>query len=77
MAGPIVRFADVQRELHTRRIDWAEVRQGILRFMMGLFKKVLIANRVGTLWEEISALGAGQTSVATAWLGALSFTLQL
>ena len=77
VAGPIVRFADVQQELYARYIDWEEVRQGILRFLMGLFKKVLIANRVGALWEEISVLGAGKTSVATAWLGALSFTLQL
>ena len=77
VAGPIVRFADVQKELYARHIDGEEVRRGILRFMMGLFKKVLIANQVGALWEEISSLGAGQTSVATAWLGALSFTLQL
>ncbi len=77
VAGPIVRFADVQKELYARRIDREEVCQGIIRFLMGLFKKVLIANQVGALWEEISSLGVGQTSVATAWLGALSFTLQL
>ena len=49
----------------------------MLRFMMGLFKKVLIANQAGALWEEIRVLGAADTSVATAWLGALCFTLQL
>ncbi|MCM1374242.1 MAG: MBOAT family protein [Muribaculum sp.] len=77
VAGPIVRFSDIQRQLHNRRIAFDAIEQGLLRFMMGLFKKVLIANQVGALWEEIRVLGAADTSVATAWLGALCFTLQL
>ncbi len=77
VAGPIVRFADIQEQLHDRRLTLEGFEQGILRFMMGLFKKVLIANQAGALWEEIRALGAADTSVATAWLGALCFTLQL
>ena len=77
VAGPIVRFADIQEQLHNRKLTLAGFEQGILRFMMGLFKKVLIANQAGALWEEIRVLGAADTSVATAWLGALCFTLQL
>ena len=77
VAGPIVRFADIQEQLHDRKISFGGFEQGLLRFMMGLFKKVLIANQAGTLWEEIRVLGAADTSVATAWLGALCFTLQL
>lgn len=77
VAGPIVRFASVNEELHGRTIRWEQVRQGIFRFMQGLFKKVLIANQVGALWEEIRLLPAGQASAATAWLGAAAFTLQL
>ena len=77
VAGPIVRFADIQEQLHDRRLTFEGFEQGLLRFMMGLFKKVLIANQVGALWEEIRILGAANTSVATAWLGALCFTLQL
>lgn len=77
VAGPIVRFASVKEELHCRTIRWEQVREGIFRFAQGLFKKVLIANQVGLLWEEIRLLPAGQASAATAWLGAAAFTLQL
>lgn len=77
VAGPIVRFSDIQEQLHDRRLTFDWFAQGLLRFMMGLFKKVLIANQAGALWEEIRVLGAADTSVATAWLGALCFTLQL
>lgn len=80
VAGPIVRFSHIQQQLHKRQITFAAFEQGLLRFMAGLFKKVLIANQAGALWEEIRALAAGgaaDISVATAWLGALCFTLQL
>ncbi len=77
VAGPIVRFSTVNGELHKRKIRRDEAESGILRFMQGLFKKVLIANQAGLLWESIRSLEAGQTSVATAWLGAAAFTLQL
>lgn len=77
VAGPIVRFADIQERLHKRTSLVCEVEQGLTRFVQGLFKKVLIANQVGALWEEVRQLGAAQTSVASAWLGALCFTLQL
>lgn len=77
VAGPIVRFSDIQEQLHRRQITFAGFEQGFLCFMIGLFKKVLIANQAGALWEEIHTLGAANISVATAWLGALCFTLQL
>lgn len=77
VAGPIVRFSDIREQLHHRRIAWDGIEKGLMRFMTGLFKKVLIANQAGALWEEIRTLGPGSTSVATAWLGALCFTLQL
>ncbi len=77
VAGPIVRFSAVNRELHSRRIRKDEAENGILRFMQGLFKKVLIANQAGVLWESVRALEMARTSVATAWLGAAAFTLQL
>lgn len=77
VAGPIVRYSVVNEELRHREIKKEEVTEGLFRFMQGLFKKVLIANQAGALWEEIRALEAGSASVATAWLGALGFTLQL
>lgn len=77
VAGPIVRFADINAELHKRTLHRSEIEAGLLRFMQGLFKKVLIANQVGALWEELRVLEASQISVTTAWLGAACFTLQL
>jgi len=60
VAGPIVRFSDIQSELHRRTITRTRVEDGILRFMQGLFKKVLIANQVGALWEQIRVIEASQ-----------------
>ena len=77
VAGPIVRFSTVNQELHSRKIRRSEVTDGFYRFLQGLFKKVLIANQAGALWEEIRLLETGQASAATAWLGAAAFTLQL
>lgn len=77
VAGPIVRFSTVNEELHHRLIGKEGFRDGLLRLMQGLFKKVLIANQVGALWEEIRVLAAGQASVAACWIGAAAFTLQL
>lgn len=77
VAGPIVRFADINAELHNRTLCRSEIETGLLRFMQGLFKKVLIANQVGALWEELRIIEASQISVTTAWVGAACFTLQL
>ena len=77
IAGPIVRFSTVREELHHREITRDGFSDGLLRFMQGLFKKVLIANNMGALWENIRGLSYGTISVTTAWLGAISFTLQL
>ncbi|MBQ3164695.1 MAG: MBOAT family protein [Lachnospiraceae bacterium] len=77
VAGPIVRFSDINAELHKRTLYHTEIETGLLRFMQGLFKKVLIANQVGALWEELRMIDASQISVTTAWIGAACFTLQL
>lgn len=77
VAGPIVRFSDINAELHNRTLCRSEIEAGLLRFMQGLFKKVLIANQVGALWEKLRIIEATQISVTTAWVGAACFTLQL
>ncbi len=77
VAGPIVRFSAVNEELHQRKLTMDEFRSGLIRFMQGLFKKVLIANQMGALWEEIQVLEPGRASVLCCWLGAAAFTMQL
>ena len=75
IAGPIVQYKTVARELDGRRESWREASRGMQRFVIGLGKKVLIANQVGALWESIAALG--EPSAATAWLGAFAYTFQI
>ncbi len=77
VAGPIVRYETIARELKNRTISFDEVCFGFQRFLMGLFKKVLIANGVGALWDATLAGGMEELSFASAWLGAIAFTLQI
>ncbi len=77
VAGPIVRFADIQERLHQRRHTLETFETGLLRFMQGLFKKVLLANQLGALWKDIQVVEVSQLSVGAAWIGAAAYTLQL
>ena len=75
IAGPIVQYKTVEHELMYRRESIFEASRGMQRFVVGLAKKVLIANQVGALWEQVSAMSA--PSAVTAWLGAIAFTFQI
>lgn len=77
IAGPIVRYRDVADELEERHASFDMFYQGIQRFMVGLSKKVLLANNVGQVYESINALESSQTSVVTAWIGIACYTLQI
>ncbi|MGL6058851.1 MAG: MBOAT family O-acyltransferase [Culicoidibacterales bacterium] len=77
IAGPIVRYADIEAQLDNREIGWLQVDAGFQRFIIGLSKKVLLANQVGVLWQEISTLPAAQMSWLTAWIGIIAFGLQI
>ncbi len=77
IAGPIVRYTDIRRELSERQIDLAQIQRGIGTFILGLGKKVLIANNVGALWTEIEKLGFAGISTPLAWLGLLAYSLQI
>ncbi len=77
IAGPIVQYKTVEEQLSCRRETAAQFAAGIGRFTVGLGKKVLIANQVGTLWNTVSALPQAQLAAGTAWLGALAFTFQI
>lgn len=75
IAGPIVRYETVSQELHEREINFKHFSNGLLRFMRGLFKKVLIANNVGYLWSILST--STSLSTLSAWLGIIAFTFQI
>ncbi len=77
IAGPIVRYSDIQQEMDTRCTSSILCACGMQRFLLGLGKKVLLANQIGALWDEISGLGASDMSAALAWLGAIAYTFQI
>ncbi len=77
IAGPIVRYIDVEKEIGYREYSVDSVYRGVSRFTIGLSKKVIISNTVALLADEIFALSATGMSAATAWLGAIAYTLQI
>ncbi len=76
IAGPIVRYADIETQIKGRKLEIDKVFEGIFRFAIGLGKKVLIANQMGALFDEI-ILSKGVTPALTAWTGALAFAFQI
>lgn len=77
IAGPIVRYKDVAAELPGRTISSDMVFQGVHRFVIGFAKKVLLADVFAVPADAIFALPAAELNFGTAWLGALSYTLQI
>lgn len=77
IAGPIVKYRQVEDSLHSRQVDVNKVSYGVKRFVMGLAKKVLLANNAGELWEIISAMDYSSMSVLSAWLGVVAFAFQI
>lgn len=76
IAGPIVRYADVQDQLADRSVTTVDFSEGVMRFVVGLGKKVLLANHMGAVWSDIYALG-GDVSTLMAWTGAIAYTFQI
>ncbi len=77
IAGPIVRYKDIAKQLEKRRISLEHVSHGIERFVCGLCKKVLLANQAGLVYESIHSLLPQSQSVLTTWLGAICFAFQI
>ena len=77
IAGPIVRYSDVDRELNDRRTTLDESADGARRFVIGLAKKVLLADTAGALWEQINAIPREQSSVLLLWLGIILYSFQI
>ena len=75
-AGPIVRYEDVKRQIKKRRVNALQLGYGARRFILGLAKKVLLADTLASLYGEISA-GEGDISVLTAWIGMFAFTMEI
>lgn len=77
IAGPIVRYVTVEKDLDSHQITQDGFSEGIRRFLVGLGKKVLIANNVGFLWQQVSTGQLGQPTVLLYWVGIIAYTLQI
>ena len=77
IAGPIVRYKDIASQLGFRASSVEQFASGVQRFVVGLGKKVLIANNIGLLWDAYSAMPAGELTVLGSWLGIIAFSLQI
>ena len=77
IAGPIVRYKDIADQLEERHESLDQFASGVRRFIVGLGKKVLIANNVGLLWDAYANAAPGELTFVGAWLAAIAFSLQI
>jgi len=77
IAGPIVKYHDVEKELSGRSFDAEEAARGIRRFIAGMGKKVLIANDMGVIADTLFTAPLAHINMFGAWLGAAAYMLQI
>jgi len=77
IAGPIIKYKDLGEQIDQRDCTVDKFSAGVEKFMVGMGKKVLIANNVGMLWEAYKAMAPGELTVLGAWLGVLAFSFQI
>jgi alginate O-acetyltransferase complex protein AlgI len=77
IAGPIVRYGDIVEQIRERIVTSAGFAEGVRRFIIGLAKKVLIANSVAVTADAIFALPASELNLGLSWLGIACYTLQI
>ena len=77
IAGPIVRYGTIAKEIHNRHVSWQDVADGSFRFIVGLGKKVILANQLSEVSDQFLAGDLASLTTAGAWVGLLAFTLQI
>lgn len=77
IAGPIVRYIDIEEQLTNRKTSVVRLGQGAALFIRGLAKKAVIANMTGEIFQQISDMQASQMTVLMAWLGCISYAFQI
>jgi alginate O-acetyltransferase complex protein AlgI len=77
VAGPIVRFSHVAKEMMTRTVSRTDFAEGVRQFLFGLGKKMLIANPVALVADQVFSLSTRDLTTGLAWLGAVCYTLQI
>lgn len=77
VAGPIIRYTDIEKQMDSMKVTMAEFSQGITRFMIGLGKKIIFANLLGESVAQLLNPSAGTASVLGLWFGICLFALQI
>lgn len=77
IAGPIVKYHDIDEEIKERSTDINDISEGLQRFIIGLSKKVLIANTLGQTVDYVYGLQYDRLSAGLVWIGAISYMLQI
>lgn len=77
IAGPIVRYEIIEKELMNRTFQLSQFADGVRIFIIGLGKKVLVANSIGQLWASVESQGVSDLTVLAAWLGIIAFAFQI
>lgn len=77
VAGPIVQYSTIAEQLRHRTVNVELFAEGVRRFIIGLAKKVLLANNIGLLWHTVSASSTDTMPALTAWLGIIAFAFQI
>ena len=77
VAGPIVKYSDIDYQLDNRRESFNKFGYGVERFLRGLAKKVLLANNIGIIWTTVQGMDINHISVLTSWIGIIAYTFQI
>lgn len=77
IAGPIVRYKDIATQLHHRTESIERFYQGVTRFLVGLTKKVFLANNIGLVWDAIQKQNPNDYSMLLGWVGIIAFAFQI
>ena len=77
IAGPIVKYHDIEKQIQSRKQKSEDVARGLRRFIIGLSKKVLISNVLAVAADNIFSLDIYQVNICSAWIGAIAYMLQI
>lgn len=77
LSGPIVNYREVRANLYERKFSAAGIQDGLKCFTMGLAAKVLLADRIGLLWQEVQVTGFESISTPLAWMAAIAYSLKI
>lgn len=77
IAGPIVKYEDIHKQLANRKESINKFGEGVQRFIIGLGKKVILANNIGLIWTQVKEVNLNDLSIVLSWIGIIAFTLQI